>query len=293
MRRASAVAAMLLLGAIGCSARQSAEPEPAVPAVATPRPATPVAVPTVPPSTPIPAGAAPLPTRPIKNPKADAEKRAGKQIGPVITFAGVARADGHLTQPVGKTAEGYPIFRNPVGSGFMIVIEAKPGISNLEGGRSIMQYNPDDPTQQPDLQIEVNRPLGDGNPEVCDRRRPKIGGIPAVSPPSFKPTRQVSDALNDFACRFETFLESSSACTVNKLGDFSFAEPKESKIQFCMVVARAWNFAMGDTLVSVRVRDVEGNPGPVSHFVLRREPNPTPPPRPKPAATPTVSRRRE
>jgi hypothetical protein len=291
MRRGSAAAIALLCGAIGCS---TMEPAPKTSVAAAPPPLTPapVAVPTVPPSTPVAAGGAPLPTRPVKNPKAEAEKKAGKQVGPIVTFAGIARADGSTTEPTGKTPDGIPIWRNPVGSGFMIVIEGKPGISNIEVGRSIFKYDANDPTQRPDLEIEVNRPLGDGSAAVCDARPPKIGGIAAVSPASFAETPQVSAALNDFACRFETFIESNSSCTVEKNGDFSFINPKESKVQFCMVVARAWNFPDGETLVSVRLRDNEGNPGPVAHFVLDRKPNPTPLPRMIPTPTPTVSRRR-
>lgn len=292
MRRGTAAALALLCAPMGCSTMRSA-PEPAHAAEpVAPPPATPVAVPTVPARTPLPAGAAPLPTRPVKNPKAEAEKRAGKMIGPIVTFAGVARADGQVTEPVGKSPEGYPIYQNPVGSGFMIVVEGKPGISNVEAGRSIFRYDANDPTLRPDLEIEVDHPLGDGSPEVCDARRPKIGGVPAVNPPSFAENEHVSAALNDFSCRFETFIESNSSCTVEKSGDFSFVKPKESKVQFCMVVARAWNFPSGETLVSVRLRDVEGNPGPVTHFIVRRKENPTPPPRVIATPTPTAPRRR-
>ncbi len=271
---------------------QSAPPAPGAAEPAAPPPPTPLAVPTVPPSTPLPAGAPPLPTRPVKNPKAEAEKRAGKMIGPIVSFAGVARADGQVTQPIGKNPEGIPIYQNPVGSGFMIVIEGKPGIGNVETGRSIFRYDENDPMQRPDLEIQVTNPLGDGSAAVCDARKPKIGGIPAVNPPSFAETKHVSAALNDFSCRFETFIESNASCTVEKTGDFSFLNPKESKVQFCMVVARAWNFPPGDTLVSVRLRDVEGNPGPVTHFILRRKENPTPPPRVLPTPTATAPRRR-
>lgn len=286
MRSGTAVAA-LLCGAIGCSTMRSA-PQ-ATPAAPTPPP---VSMPTVPPGTPIPAGAAPLPTRPVKNPNAEAEKKAGKAVGPVVTFAGLARADGQLTQPFGKSPEGIPIYRNPVGSGFMIVVEGKPGLGNVEVGRSIFKYDPNDPTQRPDLEIEVNRPLGDGSAAVCDARPPKLGGIPAVNPPSFAEKPQVSAALNDFSCRFETFIESNSSCTVQKGGEFSFVDPKNSKVQFCMVVARAWNFPDGDTLVSLRLRDVDGDPGPVTRFIVQRQPNPTPPPRPMRSPTPIAPRRR-
>jgi hypothetical protein len=290
MGRATVVLALLCVS-VGCSAKQHAPQHAAPPAEPTLVP-TPFVVPTVPPGTPAPPTGAALPTRPVKNPNAEAEKRSGKQVGPVITFFGIARADGQLIQPVGKNPEGYPIYRNPVGSGFIIVVEAKPGISNVEPGRSIFRYDPNDPKQRPDLEIEVNRPLGDGSTEVCDSRRPKIGGVPAINPPSFADTKQVSATLNDLSCRFETFLESSASCTVGKSGDFSFADPKNSKAQFCMVVAKAWNFPEGETLVSARVRDSEGNPGPVDHFVLERKPNPTPVPASLPKPTPTAPRRR-
>ena len=295
MRLARAAAVVLLCGAVGCSSARSkphAAPAPAASPVAQ---ATPVELPTVrtvPPGTPAPAGGAALPTRPVKNPQAEAEKKAGKAIGPVVTYLGAARADGYTTSSSGKNAEGVPIYQNPVGSGFMVVVEAKPGISNLEVGRSIFKYDPKDPTSRPDLEIEVNRPLGDGSETVCDARPPKFGGVPAINPPSFAESPAVSAAVNDLSCRFETFIESSASCTVNKNGDFSFVSP-DTKVQFCMVVARAWNFPEGETLVSVRLRDIEGNPGPVSHFILVRKPNPTPPPRQKPTPTPTVSRRRQ
>jgi hypothetical protein len=94
------------------------------------------------------------------------------------------------------------------------------------------------------------------------------------------------------SCRFETFIESAGACTVNKYGDFSFVS-EETTMQFCMVVARAWRFPMGDTLVSVRLRDSKGEPGPVSRFILRRpKEGPTPRPAAQPTPQPTAARRR-
>jgi hypothetical protein len=293
MRRGTVAALALLCGAVGCSTRP-APPKPGVTPPPTPVAAsTPNVVRTVAPSTPLPPGAAPLPTRPVKNPGADAEKKAGKSIGPIVTFAGIARADGFKVNPTGKNAQGYPIYHNSVGSGFLIVVEGKPGISNLEVGKSIFRHEPGDPTARPDLEIEVNRALGNGSPAVCDSRKPTIGGIPAVNPPSFAETAEISAALNDLSCRFESFIESNASCTVDASGDFSFLNEKESKTQFCMVVARSWNFQDGDTLVSVRLRDVEGNPGPTAHFVLQRKPMaPKTPPKAMPTPTPTTSRRR-
>ncbi len=233
-----------------------------------------------------------LKVRPTKNDKTDAAVKAGKTVGPIITFAGVARADGDPKEPDGKTKSGWPIFVNHVGSGFIMVIEAKPGFSNLEPGRSIFRHDPKDPSKRPDLEIQVDQPLGDGSAAVCDARPPNFGGIPAIKPANFAETKKISNALNDMSCRFETFIESDSSCTNAPNGDFSFITGEEASVQFCMVVARKWRFPEGDTTVSVRLRDREGNPGPVSKFVLRRVPRPTRPPQVAPVATPTPVRRR-
>lgn len=232
-----------------------------------------------------------LKVRPIKNEETDAALKAGKTVGPVVTFAGVARADGDPTEPVGKTKDGWPIFINHVGSGFIMVIEAKPGFSNLEPGRSIFRYDPEDPSKRPDVEVQVDRPLGDGSEEVCDARPPKFGGIPAISPMDFSETKKIAAALNDMSCRFETFIESNASCTNAPNGDFAFIND-ETDVQFCMVVARKWRFPEGDTTVSVRVRDRDGNPGPVSKFVLRRVDRPTRAPEAVPTQTPTPVRRR-
>lgn len=288
MRRAVVAAGVVLCcGGLGCgSARR------ATPAQPPPVEGTPVVIRTVPPRTATPATGAALPTRPVADPGAEAAKRKGKDIGPVVNFAGLARADGQLTQPTAKNAQGIPIYTHSVGSGFMIVVEGKPGVGNMEVARSIFRYDPNDPTQRPDLEIEVNRPLGDGSAAVCDASRPKIGGIPAITPPSFAETPAVTQALNDLSCRFETFIESSGACTVLKTGDFSFARP-DSSLQFCMVVARAWGFQKGQTLVSVRLRDVEGNPGPVSQFIVDFRDAPPTPAKAQPTPSPTAPRRRQ
>lgn len=294
MRKAFAVAGVLLWSAAACTsfgfagraaAQQPAAPEP-------PPVAPPPSVRVVGSATPTPPVGAKLKLRPVADEKAiAAAKKAGKPIGPVITYAGITRADGRKIEPVGTTKDGVKIYQHPVGSGFMIVVEAKPGISNIEVGRSIYRYNPEDPKERPDLEIEVDRALGNGSVEVCDARRPKFGGIPAINPPSFDETPQVSAALNDLSCRFETFIESPGSCTVQDTGDFSFLA-KDTDVQFCMVVARSWQFADGDTTVSVRLRDTDGNPGSVQRFVLRRQALPVPSPKPEAPPTATPSRRR-
>jgi hypothetical protein len=228
-------------------------------------------MPTVPPSTPTPlATEAPLPTRPVGS---QIKARKGELIGPIVTHFGAARADGVPVDPVSVDKQGIPTYSSSAGSGFMIVVEVKPGIGGNEVSRRIFAHVPGDPSVRPDLEIESNRDMGNGSPEVCDRRKPNIGGIPGINPPSFAETQRVSDALNDFGCRFETFIESDSSCTLEPNGDYSFVS-KETTTQFCMMVARAYAFPVGETLLTLRVRDTEGNPGPTKQMRILRPPPP-------------------
>ena len=264
----------LLLGMAACAAKQ---PMKGSKAMAAALDATPM--PTVPPATPTPdTTPAPLPTRAvgkeIKAPK-------GAAIGPVVTFFGAARADGSQVEPQSIDSKGIPVYRSEVGSGFMLVVEVKPGQTGYEPGRRVFAYMPDDPNVRPDLEIETSRDMGNGSPEVCDRQRPNIGGVPGINPPSFAETKKVSDTINDFSCRFETFIESDGSCTLSKSGNYSFIA-KDTTTQFCMIVARAYMFPVGRTLLSVRVRDSEGNPGPVKQMWVDR-PAQKAPPKAKPA----------
>lgn len=230
------------------------------------------AVPTVPPETPTTpvAEATPLPTRPIG---AKIKHRKGEEaIGPVVTFFGAARADGTSVDPVSVGKDGVPTYRL-AGSGFMIVVEAKPGNSGYEPGRQVFMHVPGDPKGRPDLEIETTRDMGNGSPEVCDRQRPNIGGIPGINPPSFAEQQRITDAINDFGCRFETFIQSDSACTLDKTGDYAFVDQRTTT-QFCMIVARAYAFPVGTTVLSVRVRDSEGNPGPIKQIQILRPSEP-------------------
>lgn len=231
-------------------------------------------MPTVPPATPTPEPEA----QPVATRGGGPGAKSGAGAGPEITFLGVARADGFKLEPNSVEKDGTPVYISPIGSGFMIVIEGKPGASGHDVGRRTFAHVANDPSVRPDLEIEATRDLGDGSPAVCDRRRPQIGGIPGVNPPSFAETQRISDALNDFACRFETFIESESSCTVEAGGDYSFIA-KDTTTQFCMIVARAYGFQVGDTLLTVRLRDTEGNPGPPKRMRIRRPAEP--PPRPK------------
>jgi hypothetical protein len=227
-------------------------------------------VPTVPPSTPTPVpSASPIPTEPRGK---QVKARKGEPIGPIVTFFGAARADGTTVEPKSVDKKGIPTYATAVGSGFMLVVEAKPGLSGFDPGLRVFAYVPGDPKSRPDLDIEANRDMGDGSPAVCDRSRPNIGGIPGINPPSFAETLRVSDAINDLACRFETFVQSDASCTQAKNGEYSFVK-SDTTAQFCMIVARAWAFPPGETLLSVRVRDNAGNPGPVKQMRILRPPD--------------------
>ncbi|GBD26995.1 hypothetical protein HRbin30_02339 [bacterium HR30] len=263
---------LLGIGVFGCASRRQEATRVAVPIVDTP-------VPTVAPSTPTPTPPpTPLPTRPVG--REEVKPRKGQAVGPVITHFGAARADGIPVTPV-ATEKGIPTYLTGAGAGFILVVEAKPGLAGHEVGRRVFAHVPDDPTVRPDLEIISNRPLGNGDPRVCDSRRPDIGGIPAA--PSFAETQAITDAINDFACRFETHNDNESACTVNASGDFAFVNPETTQ-QFCMAVARAWEFPVGDTILTVRVRDVKGNPGPPKKLRIRR---PAQPPSPRPGSVPS------
>jgi len=230
-------------------------------------------VPTVPQTTPTPVPeAAPLPTRGIAKKDVQA-KKGGEPIGPVVTFFGAAKADGTKADPALVDKDGTATYTTAAGAGFIIVVEAKPGKSGAEVARRVFAYVPTDPHTRPDLEIESSHDMGNGSPTVCDKQRPNVGGVPGIHPTTFAETQKVSDAINDFSCRFETFIESQSSCTMNTNGDYSFTR-KDTTTQFCMLVAHAYAFPEGDTVLTVRVRDVDGNPGPVAHMKIKRVPLP-------------------
>jgi hypothetical protein len=273
---AAALGGIFLLSACTPAARKSESLKPA------PQPRE-VYTPTPPPTVPPPASTDFPTPKPKVTPKVGAGGRI-EPIGPDITFLGITRADGKAIDPT-TGSDGIPVFRNYVGSGFQLVVEGKPGASGVDVGRRVFVSEATDPKKRPDLEVQVDRPLGNGSEVVCDRIRPNIGGVPAINPPSFAETQKVADTLNDMGCRFEVFLESDSSCTLGPNEDWQFRDA-ETKIQFCMTVARAWNFPIGETLVTVRLRDTAGNYGPVKKIRINR-PKDAPTPRPRPQPTPT------
>jgi len=179
---------------------------------------------------------------------------------------------------------GIPIYLRTFGSGFSLVVEGRKG-GGQDVGVSTFNYDPNDPTARPDLQVVVSRPLGT-NPTaaVCDNMPPMVGGVPAVNPPDFSVTQQISDALNDLGCRFLDGagqplgrIASGDACTVSTDGTFHFVcnqatSPgctKQSTIQFCASIARPYGFPVGDTIVTVMLRDKADNLSMPAQMIIR------------------------
>lgn len=187
----------------------------------------------------------------------------------------MARPNDRVLDPVGTTPEGWPIYERSLGYLFTVVVEAKPGPSRRPVGVNAFRYDPSDPTSRPDIEIIVSRQLGDGSSAVCDNMLPEIGGVPAS--PNFNNTQMISDAINDFACRFVNGSGApggrgaGEACVVFEDGEFRFVKAG-STVQFCAGIAEPFRFPIGDTVVMVRVRDVTGNAGPPAAFVVRVQP---------------------
>lgn len=192
----------------------------------------------------------------------------------MITYFGVVRADDTLVDSTDTTPDGVPIYERSFGSGFSLVLEARPGGTKSDLDPSTFNSNPD-ARLLPGLQIEASRQLGDGSSAVCDDTAPTLGGVPAVDPPDFSPTQVVVNAINDFACRFKdgfglysgrTKLQ--DACTTFEDGGFRFTAAGTT-IQYCGLINEAVSFPLGDTVVTARVRDVAGNISLPSQIVVR------------------------
>ena len=66
------------------------------------------------------------------------------------------------------------------------------------------------------------------------------------SPADFSPVQSVSDALNDWSCRFKVYSETDFACTQDSSGNFLFGSPT-STVQFCTLVNDTMTFPAGNT----------------------------------------------
>jgi hypothetical protein len=183
----------------------------------------------------------------------------------------LTRADDTLVKSTATTDDGIPIFARPTRAGFSLVVEGQAGPSGAPVGRSAFDASG---ASFADLQIEVSQALGNGSPAVCDRSGSTAGGIPAVDPPSFEATPVTTAASNDLSCRFlngsdvAVARNRDEACVLVPSGDFQFVN-SGSTVQFCGFVTGVMEFSPGDTLVTVRLRDVSGNPGVPAQMVVR------------------------
>lgn len=189
-------------------------------------------------------------------------------IGPVVTAIEIADAGGQFNLSVGSDARGRPVYSRSAGAGFILFVEGRPGFSQLPV--SPVTFNPkrNDPGAPPDLQVQVDRALGDGSSQVCDNSSPVLGGVPSTAEGDFSPELAITDALNDFGCRFRVYTETDFACTQDSGNNFVFRSPS-STIQFCTLISDALTFPPGDTIVSARLRDIAGNAGPPAQIVVR------------------------
>ncbi len=187
---------------------------------------------------------------------------AGAQTGPTFTFFGLANANHQPLAQDDSTPQGDPIFQRATGTGFVIVIEGKPGMSGLPVGESRF-----DAVSRPDLQVQLSNDLGDGNPEVCGMFN---DGVPASGTGDFAPGQGVTAALNDFACRFEVSTSSEESCLLNGFGEGYFGGGPSTTTQFCSgLIGPALAFPDGETMVSFRLRDSGGNVGQVRRIIVR------------------------
>ncbi len=224
---------------------------------------------------------------PVPSATATATATPEATIGPQVSYLGLARADASVLEPEQVLEDGTPVFVRFGGSGFFLVVEGRPGVSGAPVGLVTFR---EDLASLPDLQIVASRPLGNGSAEVCDNAPPG-GGVPAVDPPDFSPAPERIAAMNDLGCRFVDgeghFLAvgPADACTLFPTGDYEFVN-RSSTVQYCALVSRFIEFPLGDTVLTVRLRDVLGNVGPAARMVVRVLPPPTSPPTPSPTATP-------
>jgi len=166
----------------------------------------------------------------------------------------------------------------------LIVVEGGVGLGQATPGTSLQ---PGPPDNRPDLQIETTQGMGNGSATVCDVGPTSSGGggVYPIPVPDFslEPNPQpiagtITGALLDFACRFE-YHPAGSLCT--SFGDLATQRyvGAGSVVQFCSIISANAAFNPGESVVTVRLRDIAGNTGPTAQIVVRViTPTPTPGP---------------
>lgn len=212
--------------------------------------------------------------------------------GAQISYLGLAGSNGTPLSPLGTIGDTPVFFRNS-GSGFRLVIEGSAGINRVSPGKNTFDRDPLNPARRPDVHIGCTKPLGDGSLAICE------SGVPALAPPHFTGTQRTADTLNDLACNFDVITSSRFACTNDRFQNPNFLGPS-SEVQFCLQVTQRVEFAAGDTLCTIQLRDQGGTLGPPKALIIRVDSGPVPPtftatlaatltptPTPRPSLTPT------
>ena len=148
------------------------------------------------------------------------------------------------------------------------MVEAIPGLGGRGIGQSLVPFSPDN---RPDLQVQSTRPLGNGSTIVCDKGAASQGGggVPGIDPANFEPTNDLlTEAFVDFACRFATY-PSSAPCTFTDASGFAALIDPAAQIQFCHFMATTESWPLGDSVLTVQLRDIDGNLGPPVQIVVK------------------------
>ena len=197
-----------------------------------------------------------------------------EELGPEVTVFAIASADGTLSQPVDFAPDGVPVYQRPLGFGFVIIVEGRPGDDTLSVGLSSFDHDPNDPEQRPDLQLLADRPLGDGSAAVCGTSPGTLGGVAAVPSLSFDVTQPISDAINDIGCHFidgrgrTRGRFANSGCVRYANGIYRFADDA-SRVEFCATMTKQAAFPPGDTRLKVRLRNLGGRTGAERELIVR------------------------
>ena len=217
--------------------------------------------------------------------------------GPRVVIAALVPGNGCLACGLGNClcgttptptpaldGQGRRVFPWVDGVGFWLVVEAVAGDNDAAPGQSLPA--PCSGGGRPALEIESNRPLGDGQPPLCPPppTPPQVSGVPGFAVPDFGSSPSVLEALQAFGSRFTVELFPEDACTLDGDGNPNFLSavpptPVETTTrQYCYLVSPNLRFPAGDTLLTMRVADWAGVTGPTVQVVVRLPTaTPTPP----------------
>jgi hypothetical protein len=167
--------------------------------------------------------------------------------------------------------QGRRIFRRNTGAAFLLVVEAQTGSSGAGPGTGEPQVCTT--AQRPDLQMLPSRDLGTMPPVMCPPVPGVTPGVQGFPTPDFGPSQQVTNTLQDFAARFDPMhTTTDGACTLGPGGLPGFLSGQTSGVrQYCHEVDLGSQFPLGDTVLTVQVRDSSAahNIGPPAQIVVR------------------------